>query len=100
MVLPDPDKKKSDEWQKGLNLAMSLSGWLVGPLVLSLILGQYLDQKYQTKPWIFLILTGFAFLITALGLTIETMKYIRSLERDINKDKEINKDINEDRSHN
>jgi len=87
MVLTDPKKPNSSEWQKGLGLAMQLSGWLIGPLLLALFLGQYLDEKYQTAPLFFLILTGLAFLATAGGMTLETIKYMKGLEKELKKSK-------------
>jgi len=69
-------------WQKGLNFALELCGWLVGPLVVALFLGDFLDQKYQTAPRYFWILVGLAFAITIIGLAIETIKYTKELEKE------------------
>ncbi|MFA5022331.1 MAG: AtpZ/AtpI family protein [Patescibacteria group bacterium] len=83
---PQKNASNSKEWQRGLNLFFQLSGWLVGPLIVALFLGNWLDQKFNTKPWLFLLTTGFAFIITGFGLVIETLKYIKDIEREI-KDK-------------
>nr|AQS29747.1 hypothetical protein [uncultured bacterium] len=81
---PEPKIDKNSEmwWQPGLNLFFQLSGWLVGPLVGALFLGRWLDDRYQTKPWLFLLSVGVAFLITCLGIIKETMEYIRQIEKE------------------
>ncbi|MFA6410299.1 MAG: AtpZ/AtpI family protein [Candidatus Buchananbacteria bacterium] len=92
----NPKKTSGDdkEWQKGLSLFVQLSSWLVGPLIAALFLGNWLDQKFNTKPWLFLATTGFAFLITAFGLVKETTQYIKELEKEA-KIKNNNLDNNE-----
>ncbi len=70
--------------QKGLNLAIQLSGWLVVPLVAALFFGDWLDQKYGTAPRYFWILVGLAFAITMIGLIVETVKYKKELDNDLN----------------
>lgn len=77
------EKTPKNNWQQaGLKLAFELSGWLVGPLVLALFVGNWLDSKYQTKPWLFLLSVGIAFAITCIGIVRETMQYIKDIERE------------------
>lgn len=79
----NPSKPPKNNWQQtGLKLAFELSGWLVGPLVLALFVGSWLDSKYQTKPWLFLLSVGIAFAITCIGIVRETMQYIKDIERE------------------
>ncbi|MFA6322468.1 MAG: AtpZ/AtpI family protein [Candidatus Buchananbacteria bacterium] len=69
-------------WDNGLKFSFVLSGWLVGPLVLSLYIGQWLDEKYQTKPWLFLFSVGLAFCLTCFGLVLEAIKFIKAIEKE------------------
>ncbi|MFA6215457.1 MAG: AtpZ/AtpI family protein [Patescibacteria group bacterium] len=86
------DKAKSnEEWQRGLKLFFELSSWLVGPLVLALFFGNWLDQKYQTKPWLFLFTTAVAFIITCFGIVLKTLSYIKEIESQENKKPEKTK---------
>ncbi|MFA6255172.1 MAG: AtpZ/AtpI family protein [Patescibacteria group bacterium] len=79
----NPSKTQQNKWQQtGLKLAFELSGWLVGPLVLALFVGNWLDNKYQTKPWLFLLSVGIAFAITCIGIVKETMQYIKDIEKE------------------
>jgi F0F1-type ATP synthase assembly protein I len=80
---PQKSNQFGPEWQKGLALFFELSGWLVGPLIIALFLGKWLDQKYQTDPWWFLTTTGIAFGFTIIGLVLETKKYLKSLEKEL-----------------
>lgn len=84
-------------WNNGLKLSFELSGWLVGPLVASLIIGRWLDEKYQTRPWLFLFSTGLAFLITCVGIFINAKKFIKEIEREENNKKIINQNDRSDK---
>ncbi len=68
-------------WREGVKLALALSGWLVGPLLIALITGQWLDNLYQTKPWIFLGCALVAFIITSFGIVYETKKFLGQIEK-------------------
>ena len=64
-----------------LGLFFQLSGWLIGPLIISLFLGRYLDDKFNTRPWLFLLTTALAFAVTIFGLVQETMKYLKEIDK-------------------
>ena len=88
------DKSNSNySWQRGLGLFFQLSGWLVGPLVIALFLGRWLDNRYQTEPWLFLLSVGVAFAIACLGIVRETMKFIKQIEKEA-EDKNLKKKEN------
>jgi F0F1-type ATP synthase assembly protein I len=79
------ENKKIDnkEFQRqGWQLFIQLSGWLIGPVILALLLGQWLDQKYHTKPWLFLACLGLAFLATCFGIVKETKEFVRNIEKE------------------
>jgi len=90
----NPEKRNLDnqktqtkpDWQQGLQLFFQLSGWLVGPLVVGLFLGQWLDERYQTKPWLFLATTGLAFAVTCFGIVLKTREFIKQIENDSKKE--------------
>ena len=72
----------NSSWQRGLGLFAQLSGWLVGPLIASLFLGRWLDERYGTEPWLFLASTGLAFAITIYGMFSQAKKYIKAIEQE------------------
>lgn len=69
-------------WQPGLLLFGRLSGWIVGPVILAVILGKWLDNRFGTKPWLFLATVGVAFAVSMIGLVREGMQAIKQAEKE------------------
>jgi len=90
------NKKKIDQkenvpwWQPGILLFAQLSGWIVAPIIIAVYLGKWLDQRYGTKPWLFLLTVIIAFVISMVGIVREAMAAINKIE-EINKKDEQNK---------
>ena len=85
------DKKtKYDEkvpwWQPGIMLFVQLSGWIAVPIIIAVFLGRWLDQKYNTKPWLFLATVIVAFTVSMIGLVKEATGAIKQMEKFNNKD--------------
>jgi len=59
-----------------------MSGWIVGPVVLGIFLGKWLDRRYDTEPWLFLGCVGLAFAISIVGLVKDTFVEMEKLDRD------------------
>lgn len=78
--------KDNKELTRALNIFGEISTWVVVPIVAALILGKYLDGRFDTKPWIFLSLTGVAFIVSIFGIGKILVKYIKDIERE-NKNK-------------
>ena len=57
-----------------------MSGWVAGPVVLSLFLGKWLDRVYGTEPYLFIALIGLGFFLSVFGILKETKRYIRTVE--------------------
>jgi hypothetical protein len=68
------------KWQPALEIFSQVSGWIAGPVILALVLGKYLDGRYGTKPWIFLGLTGIAFLVSTYGIVKVVSKYMKNIK--------------------
>lgn len=66
-----------------------ISSWIVVPLVAALILGKYLDNKFGTKPWIFIGLAGVGFILTCVGIYRVMKRYGEKL-KDLNEEKDGN----------
>jgi F0F1-type ATP synthase assembly protein I len=80
------ERKNTDKtwWQPGLVLFSRLSGWIVGPVIVGLIIGNWLDNKYNKSPWLTLVSVGAAFLISMVGIVSEAIKIMTSMENDKN----------------
>ncbi|MES3032014.1 MAG: AtpZ/AtpI family protein [Patescibacteria group bacterium] len=74
------DKKKID-WRPAVQIFSQVSTWVVVPIILALIIGKALDSHYGTDPWIFLGLTGIAFLFSIFGIVKVITKYMKDIEK-------------------
>lgn len=81
---------KSAWWQPALVISSQVTGFIAGPIIIALFLGKYLDKKYGTDPWIFLGLTGIAFIISCSGIISITLKYTKKIEQELREKKEEN----------
>jgi len=86
-------------WHAGMVIFAEVTGWIAAPIIGALYLGRYLDEINNSDPWYFLGLTGIAFVISTVGITVTAGKYISKIEKEsklINKSKEeTNNDKNE-----
>jgi F0F1-type ATP synthase assembly protein I len=80
-------KEDTSWWQPGLVLVSKISSWIVGPIILSLFIGKWLDKKYQTEPWLFLLSVGIAFILSSVGIVKEAKKEIDRIEKEVEKAK-------------
>ena len=79
-------------WQDSVMLFTQLSGWIGIPVVLGVFLGRWLDQKYNTEPWLFLATVGAAFIISMVGLVKEASEVIKKIEQEpMNKKNDSNR---------
>jgi len=66
------DKQENPWWQPGMLLFGRLSGWIAGPIIIALFVGKWLDKKYNSEPWIFLLSIAIAFIISSVGIVRES----------------------------
>ena len=78
-------------WQPGLVLFVKTSGWIGIPVIIALFVGQWLDKKYHSEPWLFLITIGFAFIISSFGIMKESIKAMKEIEKEEKDKKEDEK---------
>jgi len=68
-------------WRPAITMFLKLSVWIAGPVIIALYLGKWLDDKYQSQPWLFLICIGLAFIISIFGLVRNTARELKKLEK-------------------
>jgi len=85
----DNKNNKQLWWQPAMVMFANISGWIVGPIILALIVGKYLDKKYDSDPWFFIGLTAVAFFISIFGILKILMKYIKEIEREAKEKKDL-----------
>ncbi|MEA3399548.1 MAG: AtpZ/AtpI family protein [Patescibacteria group bacterium] len=76
------EKKKKLWWKPAITIAINISGWVAGPIIIALFLGKHLDKKYDTAPWIFIGLTIIAFIISITAIWKILKKYLDSINND------------------
>jgi F0F1-type ATP synthase assembly protein I len=59
-----------------------VSSWVVAPLILALLLGKWLDNRYQTEPWLLLGFTLVAFFVSMWKIIKESTEFIDRIERE------------------
>ena len=74
-------------WHGALVAFGKMSVWIVGPILLALVVGKWLDSKFHTAPILFVSITGLSFVISMIGLVREGSKYMRVIENEANKSK-------------
>lgn len=75
-------------WQPGMQLFLRLSGWIGGPIILAVIVGKYLDNRYHTAPWLFLATVGIAFVISMIALIRIGFREFKKIEEESKKEKQ------------
>lgn len=78
-------------WQPGLLLFIRLSGWIGGPILIAIFVGKYLDKKYNTQPWLFLLSVGLAFAISTFGIIRDSLQELKRIEKE-EKEKKLKKE--------
>jgi len=81
-MIKEESNKNIPWWQPGMILFTRLSGWIAGPIIIALFVGRYLDQKYHTEPWLFLLSVGLAFVISMFGIVHDTLKELKRIEKE------------------
>lgn len=62
-----------------------LSGWIAGPILIALFVGKWLDKRYNSEPWLFLLCVGMAFILSSVGIVREAKVMMNKIVEDENK---------------
>ena len=82
--MPKEDKKSTEKawWADSLVMFAKLSVWIAAPVIIASLVGNYLDDKYNTAPWLLMACVGSSFIFTMIILVKETMKSFKEIEED------------------
>lgn len=78
---------KNESWSTALRVMAKLSGWIAFPVLIGIFLGQWLDRKFGTEPWLFLGTIGFSFIISMYGLVTNAIKEFKKVDDEYNQNK-------------
>lgn len=76
-------------WQPAMMMFLKFSSWIFAPVIIAVFIGRWLDNKYETEPFLFLATVGFAFLISMFGLIKIVKEEYKKIEDDA-KNKKVN----------
>ncbi len=80
---------KKTWWQPAMEIFAQVSAWIVFPIIVALFLGKWLDERYNTEPRYLLICVGVGFVITNIGLIVNTVKSAKKMQAEDQNKKEI-----------
>ncbi len=81
-------KSNGNWWQPAVAMFARMSGWIVAPVLIATFLGNWLDRKYSTAPWMLIGTVGAAFVISMIGLIMEATKEYKKIVNGGKKKKE------------
>ena len=79
-------------YEDALAIFVKLSVWIGAPIIPAVFLGSWLDNKFNSKPWLFLATVITAFLISMFGLIKETTIFLAKISQESNK-KDLKKSL-------
>lgn len=71
---------KNDIWGSALRVLANISAWVAFPVLIGVFLGRWLDKRFDTTPWLFLITIGVCFLVSMYGLVINAQREFKRIE--------------------
>ncbi len=80
---------KNDWWKPGIIVFAKVSTAIAVPIIVALPIGKYLDNRYQTTPWIFLGLILVAFGVSIMSIWKCIKEYLDKLKNEEIDKKEI-----------
>lgn len=81
--MPNSESKdKIPWWQPGMILFARLSGWIGVPIIIALFVGKWLDKKYHSEPWLFLLSVGVAFIFSTYGIVRDSLREMKRIEKE------------------
>lgn len=85
---------KKSWWQSGLRLFLRLNAWIVGPIIIAIIFGKYLDKKFNSEPWLFFATVAITFIfsfVMIIRIGLREMTASEKAEKSITKKQETKK---------
>jgi F0F1-type ATP synthase assembly protein I len=79
------DEKKNPKiawWQSGMQLFLRLSGWIGMPIIIAVFVGKFLDRKYNSEPWLFLLSVGTSFVVSMFALVYIGLGEFKKIENE------------------
>ena len=72
-------------WKPAFEIFSEISTWIAVPIIVAVIGGKALDNRYGTKPWMLIGAAAIAFLISSFGIVKAVKKYAARIKKDEDK---------------
>jgi hypothetical protein len=72
--------KNTDIYQTIARTLGAMTGWILVPAILGGTLGTWLDGRYGTAPWLFLLILGLSFIISIVGVARIALSEFRRID--------------------
>ena len=82
------DNNKKPWWREGVLLSVKVSAYIAVPVIIASYVGKYLDKKYSSDPYLFLISIAIGFASTIYLIWKEVKNYQRKIAKEEEKGKE------------
>jgi F0F1-type ATP synthase assembly protein I len=69
------DKKQINLKAEYMRIFARISAWIIGPVLVSLFVGKYLDKKFGTAPWILGVGLALSFTVSMVAIVKIAKKY-------------------------
>jgi len=87
MGVEENKNKNGIWWKPAVEIFSEISTWIAIPIILALIVGKSLDNRYGTKPWLLLGFAGVSFLISCFGIIRAVKKYAAKIRKEEKEEK-------------
>jgi F0F1-type ATP synthase assembly protein I len=84
-------KELISAYRRELQLFAKLSAWIGAPILPAILLGKWLDQRFNTEPWLFLSTVILTFIGSMLMLVKEASSVFKEISPDKKYDRESDK---------
>lgn len=82
------ENKVGSNWAIAVRTMGIASAWIVGPVLLGLLVGKWLDQKFSSGPLLLIISLATCFIISMFGIVRGALKEFKQIEEVEKKEKD------------
>lgn len=75
------DKKGFTFKNEYMKVFTNISAWIVGPVLVSLFVGKYLDRKFNSSPWILGVALALSFTVSMIAIVKIAAKYSKEVDK-------------------
>lgn len=71
------NNNKKEPWYKSeyIRVFSKISAWIIGPVLISALVGNYLDKKFNSSPWILGVGLAISFTVSMVAIVKIAKKY-------------------------